>query len=119
MKKYVYNSTVESPEININLETGQFELSGRSIMYYPQIFYKSILEILDNYSCNSFHLVLTIDYLNSASVKYFILLLKKIESYNLDVKVDWYYDSDDDDIEELGYDLSKLFSSFRFNYITI
>lgn len=117
--KYVYNSTGESPEISINLETGQFELSGRSIMYYPQIFYKPILEILDNYSCNSFHLVLTIDYLNSASVKYFISLLKKIESYNLDVKVDWYYDSDDDDIEDLGHYLSKLFSSFRFSYITI
>lgn len=117
--EYVYNSTLESPEIKINLETGLFEFSGRSVMYYPQIFYRPILDILSNYSCNSFHLVLTIDYLNSTSVKYFLLILKKIESYNLDVKVDWYYDSDDDDIEELGEDLSKLFSSFSFNFITI
>ncbi len=112
----IIEPTSKTPKVILNADIGVFEISGRSIPEDSIGFYRKILEWVDEYSKNpnpqtnfKFHL----EYFNTSSSKVLLDLFRKLEKMykaGHDVKITWYYDAEDEDMEETGEDYKALLS---------
>ncbi|MBX3102855.1 MAG: DUF1987 domain-containing protein [Bacteroidetes bacterium] len=108
--------THKTPKVYFAPQENVFELSGRSIPEDSVGFYKHILDWIDDYgkspnSLTEFNFEL--EYFNTSSSKNILELLKKLEGIHEsghNVKIYWYYDEDDEDMEETGEDYKALLS---------
>ncbi len=114
MEKLIVESSYKYPKIVFDHENNIFEISGHSVPENARITYEPVLkwinENLEEFN-NKFELNLKIDYLNSSSIRMFITILRRLEEFyqsGKNISVNWFYEKDDDDIEEEG----KLFSTF-------
>ena len=114
MEKLIVESSYKYPKIIFDPENNIFEISGHSVPENARITYEPVLkwinENLEEFN-NKFELNLKIDYLNSSSIRMFITILRRLEEFyqsGKNISVNWFYEKDDDDIEEEG----KLFSTF-------
>ncbi len=103
-----------TPKVILEAENGHFEITGKSNPEDVINFYQPILIWIDNYmkSPNSetvFDFKLT--YYNTASSKIVLEIMKKLEllgATNSDVKIRWYFEEEDEDMEELGEDYDAI-----------
>jgi hypothetical protein len=123
--------TKDSPKVLLDPISNKFEISGKSHPENVREFFRPILEWLDQYFIEikekeniQIEFNLNYSYMNSASYKYIIVLLKKMkEFYNQGIKIEfvWHYEEDDDDMKESGielFELSGVGIPFRFNSYT-
>lgn len=116
MKDLQIQKTNQTPEIDLNAETGIFKFSGRSLPEDSTIFYNRILEWLNEYMDNlgeSIEVFFELDYFNTSSAKaIFAIFVKFDELYKSDfpVKINWVHEEDDEDMKELGEEYQDLFS---------
>ncbi len=96
-----------------NHQTGVIELEGVS---YPQDaadFFNPIYEWLENYIDQvgaAITLNLRINYLNTSSTKCLFDFIDRLEEYyktGQEVKINWYYEQDDEDIKETGLEFQE------------
>jgi len=114
MDALVIAKTDDTPQVHLDKATGKFEFSGKSLPEDVSSFYKPIFDWLDAYSKNTndesiFEFKMT--YFNTASSKVILDVLMKLEEMvndGKDVKVKWYYDEDDEDMEEAGEEYSEI-----------
>ena len=114
MDDFNIEGTAETPEIELNCETGLLVIKGRSIPENSINFFGPLLEKLGEYIKNpsdqtkvDFHL----EYFNTSSSKCILdilRLLQKLHEEGNDVTIDWYHDEDDEEIEEIGQDYSHM-----------
>jgi len=106
--------TVKTPKVNFDAGTGILEIEGRSIPENSTEFYKPIFEWLDNYitSPNSKTVFnFKLEYFNTSSSKCILDLFRKLEKLHAagkDVVVSWYYEDDDEDMQEAGEDYQHI-----------
>jgi len=115
--------TKYTPEINLSPD-GMIIIRGRSMVSEMTEFFKQTDEWIDKYICNpaeitcvDFHL----EYLPTSNIKFYISLLSKIISIQLQNKkliINWFYDEDDEDILEKGEYISTILN-IPFNFIAI
>ena len=107
--------TEDTPLIDFNLDSGKFEISGRSLPEDAVSFYTPVLDWLDTYYSGSplsetlFDFKL--EYFNTASSKLVLDLFMKIEEHTSqgnNTKVNWYYYEDDEDMQEAGEEFAEL-----------
>ncbi len=114
-KKILIKATEVSPSINFNAKTGFLQIHGRSLPENAVTFYKPALEWIDKYSESpnnktvfEFRMVL----LNTSSSKVFIDIFRKINHLvdlkNSEVSVVWYYEEEDEDIEDIGIQYEEI-----------
>ncbi len=114
-KKILIKATEVSPSINFNAETGFLQIHGRSLPENAVTFYKPALEWIDKYSESpnnktvfEFRMVL----LNTSSSKVFIDIFRKINHLvdlkNSEVSVVWYYEEEDEDMEDIGIQYEEI-----------
>tara|TARA_B100000809_G_C15107612_1_gene519311 strand:+ start:435 stop:824 length:390 start_codon:yes stop_codon:yes gene_type:complete len=115
MDNYIKEGSFSTPSVNLNATSGLLKLLGRSIPENPVKHYQPIEGWFKNFiqtSPSKITLQIHLDYLNTHSTECVLILMKILESYykssNADVKIIWNFDEDDDDIEDLGDDLSTL-----------
>ena len=120
---YSTEQTAKNPFSNFDSNTGIFELKGKSIPENSLAFYKPIFEWIDSYCQKPLPktvLNVRLDYFNTSSSKCIIDLFRKIEAIAKEGKgeavINWYYDSDDDDMQEAGEDYQSLIKS-TFNLV--
>jgi len=104
--------TEDTPSIILDKANGKFELSGRSLPEDAATFYAPILQWLTEYSSApnpSTEFVVKLEYFNTASSKLLLDVLMKVEVIK-GAKVSWYFDKDDEDMEEAGQEFSELVS---------
>ena len=95
-------------------ENNIFEISGRSLPEDVVVFYKPILEWLDEYKNDPLDKTVfnfKLEYFNTASSKLLLDVLLKLEDINNDgheVLVKWHYPDDDEDMEEAGEEYSDI-----------
>jgi len=95
------------PTVDFNSATGVFELSGESYLEDTIKFYKPILDWLSEYSSVNrkpitFNFKLTYFNTNSSrSILDILKILKKYETIGGKVTVNWYYNEDDIDMEDI------------------
>ena len=114
MENLIINSTDETPQVNLDFGNGLLEFSGKSLPEDVSSFYDPVLSWIDGYTSApkaktivSFKL----NYFNTASSKLILDILFKFESFHQsgnEVVIQWYYQEDDEDMEEAGNEYSGL-----------
>ena len=107
-------ATDETPKIILDPENNVFEFSGKSLPEDVLTFYGPVLDWLEGYgdSANKktvfdFKLV----YFNTASSKLILDILFKLEELHeagADISIVWYYQEEDEDMEEAGEEYADL-----------
>jgi len=109
------DNSVKTPSISFAAENGILEIKGKSIPENSLEFYRPVFEWLDSYSQSpapSTILKVALEYFNTSSSKCLLDIFRKLEVINLSgrssVKVNWIYDTDDEDMMEAGEDYQAL-----------
>jgi len=106
--------THDKPGIILDKENNKFEFIGNSLPENANAFYEPILQWFDEYAKDpniKTIVELKLDYLNTASSKAFFSIFMKIEKIKEnghDVLIKWYYDEDDEDMEEVGEEFDDI-----------
>jgi len=114
MENILLDSSAKTPAINFNANSGVLLLKGRSIPENSIEFYKPLNEWLDNYGqkpCNDTVVDIKLEYFNTSSSKCILDLLKRLEKINgsgSNVLINWYFEQDDEDMEEAGEDYQAI-----------
>lgn len=104
----------KTPEVRFSAAEGRFALSGRSIPENSVEFYSSILNWLDQYGENPLEntiMDVKLEYFNTSSSKCILDVFKKLEQIKNNgskVTVNWFYESDDEDMLEAGEDYDAI-----------
>jgi hypothetical protein len=114
MEALIIAKTDDTPQVHLDKSAGKFEFSGKSLPEDVSSFYKPIFDWLEAYSKDTndesvFEFKMT--YFNTASSKVILDVLMKLEDMvndGKDIKVKWYYDEDDEDMEEAGEEYSEI-----------
>jgi len=114
MESIYVKKTKKTPLISLDLNENIFQIKGPSFsedilsIYDPVIkWMNENLPQLDNELTCEFYFTV----LNSASHKkvfQILIILNGFMDYGKKIKVKWYYDEDDEDIMEMGEDLTEL-----------
>ena len=115
--------TSESPAINFDSKNNKFEVIGNSMPENAVAFYKPVIEWLHKYlkSPNpSSEFIFKMNLLNTSSTKIFTDIFKMINEISeiSDVKIIWYYNYGDADIQEVGVDF-KYFAKASFELVAV
>ncbi|GJM30897.1 MAG: hypothetical protein DHS20C17_35320 [Cyclobacteriaceae bacterium] len=113
MDDFFLEATPKTPRLYFSGETGEFEISGRSIPENSIEFYKPVINWLDRYITdpnNHTLLVIKLEYFNTSSSKCLVEILRRLESLKNQsiVKVKWCYEEEDEDMQESGEDFKEI-----------
>lgn len=104
----------KTPSVNFNCQEGRLELRGRSIPENSIEFYQPLNDWIDNYAeqpLSNTIIDIKLEYFNTSSSKCILDLFKKLEKLNgnkTEVSVNWYFEVDDEDMEEAGEDYQAI-----------
>lgn len=121
MEDIKINAKERSPEVDFNFSTNTFSLSGES---YPEDipeFFGPIIEKLEQHLkaqkkakiVFNFKLI----YFNSSSARVLLGIFDLLDetAKNNTVEVNWFYEDDDDNMEELGEEFGEDLENANFN----
>ena len=115
MENFYLEATSKTPEINLDADTGKFLISGRSIPENSIEFYNPIFDWLDKYikisNIETTVLEIKLEYFNTSSSKCLIDVLRRLEGIQRagkNISVNWYYEKDDEDMQESGEDFKEI-----------
>ena len=114
MENLVIEPSNKTPKITFNHATGILEIAGRSIPENSVDFYKPVLDWLDNYNESpqpKTEFVFKLEYFNTSSSKCLLDIFRKLEKLKENGNntiVKWYFDEDDEDMEESGEDFQEI-----------
>jgi hypothetical protein len=113
MDEFFLDATPKTPRLYFNSETGEFEISGRSIPENSIEFYKPVINWLDHYikTPNPYTLlVIKLEYFNTSSSKCLVEILRRLETLSDQsiVNVKWCYEEEDEDMQESGEDFKEI-----------
>ncbi len=110
-------------EINFNKDNGILEMAGSSYPENALDFFGPIIEWIKTYISEvkkPMVLNIRLNYLNTSSTKCILDIFETLEQYfkaGGDVKINWYYAEDDEDIMETGEELGEDFD-FPIEFIS-
>ena len=114
MESLVLQPTAHTPSVDLNPETGIFVFKGRSTPENSVEYYDPIFKWLDKYVQNPLPKTIVnlhFEYFNTSSSKCILDVLKKfVKLHNAgnEVKIQWFYEEEDDDMKEAGEDYSDI-----------
>ena len=114
MENILRESSSKTPAINFDAKSGVLLLKGRSIPENSIEFYKPLNDWLDLYGekpLDETTIDMKLEYFNTSSSKCILDLLKRLEKINQagsKVSVNWYFESEDEDMEEAGEDYQAI-----------
>jgi len=122
MDKLEITATSRTPEVSFDFDNNHLKISGESYPEDAMEFYNPILDSLDAYLENlrsgncrfDFELI----YFNSSSAKVIMMLMDKLDEAAENgglVEVYWYYDAEDDTMEELGEEFGEDLEHAKFH----
>lgn len=104
----------KTPLVYFDSATGVLELRGRSIPENSIEFYQPLNDWIDSYASSPQSKTIIdvkLEYFNTSSSKCILDLFKKLEKLNgqnTEVSVNWYYEEEDEDMEEAGEDYQAI-----------
>jgi len=110
MNIYLHEGTSDLPSITLDKRTGTFEIAGISFPEDAKSFYKPVIDWTNEYIKNPLDelcLCFKLTYYNTSSSKILHTIFEKFEDLvdkGHAIKVEWYYESDDEDMYEAGID---------------
>jgi len=114
MEKISIEGTPKTPTITFDTAKGFLEIKGRSIPENSIEFYKPLVDWLEKYSGkpqSTTSVNIQLEYFNTSSSKCILDVFKKLEAINKGgsaVTINWYYEEDDEDMQEAGEEYSEI-----------
>ncbi len=114
MENLTLEGSAKTPTVKFDSENGVLELKGRSIPENSIEFYKPLNDWIDGYAGApkpNTVVDIKLEYFNTSSSKCILDLFKQLEKLNggnTEVKVNWYFEEDDEDMEEAGEDYQAI-----------
>jgi hypothetical protein len=114
MKKIQLEGSMDSPNVTLDKDSGVFEITGKSLPENVNSFYDPIIGWFEEYfqTPNNETLVsMKMDYINTASSKVLLslfLLFEKASMEGKNIKVNWFYQEDDEDMYDVGEEYSEI-----------
>ncbi len=112
-----FEPTNSTPLIKFTSD-GRLLIEGRSLPENVNKFYSPLIEWVGKLKAEVVRMDINLEYLNSASSKKLLELLKVLDANN-DVKeliINWHYESDDEDALESGQIFEELLRKAEFRY---
>lgn len=94
------------PTVNFDAENGVCEISGESYLEETRVFYEQLIEWLKKYdetTTNNLTFSFKLTYFNTSSSRCILDILNQLKEMidnGKDIKVNWYYQQDDEDMQE-------------------
>lgn len=113
----------ETPEILFDKGAGIFSITGKSLPEDVKEFYNPIICWINEYAGSpnpETVLKVKMDYFNTASSKMILEIfeiIKEIQDSGHKVRIDWYYQEDDEDMQDAGEDYADIVE-VPFNFIS-
>jgi hypothetical protein len=123
MQNLVIPAAARTPAIHFDFSSNHLKVSGESYPEDVTEFYKPVFSVLDAYlatlgsgSCRfDFELI----YINSSSAKAIMMLMDKLDAAaaanGASVDIYWFYDVEDDTMQELGEEFGEDLESAKFH----
>ena len=113
-----------SLKVSINTEPGVFLFAGVSLPENTNAFFEPVLEEIKNYLKNPEPETLInfyIEYLNTSSALYLrrVIMLCEETLKPEQLRVNWHYEKDDDDIKDFGDDFRSIFKTVNITLVEI
>jgi hypothetical protein len=108
------DKTKSYPLVNLDKENNIFEIRGRSIPEDAMKFYLPILQWVTEYVEDpnpNTEFILDLEYFNSSSAKNImkmLVILEKILEKGKKIKIIWYYQENDEMIQERGIEIGSV-----------
>ncbi len=117
-------ATVKTPSINLDSSSGNICISGVSIPENPMEFFKPLDDELDTYIAKPSpltNLEFKLEYFNTSTTLIIRNVIRKLESikHQTSLNVKWYFESDDEDMQEAGDEFKLLFKDVNFDIIGV
>lgn len=109
--------TKNTPHILIDAELGIMEFSGRCTINETKYLFETVKKCIEEYAKVPkpiTRIEIKIEYFNTSSVSYLEKVFKILNTAKTKVIVDWFYETDDEDILELGEDFANLNKKCEF-----
>ena len=114
MNNFYMEGNDKTPTINLNAETGEMEFSGKSIPENSADLYGPVMDWIDDYietPGEKTVFVVKLEYFNTSSSKYLLEIFRRFEKLfktGKKVSVQWYYEQEDEDMQESGDDFRDI-----------
>lgn len=133
MNALIINETTATPKVFFDVEQGVFEIKGCSRPEDVRDFYQPIIQwlsdlsdgvdekLIEQFKSEALTFNFIFDYFNSSSAKFILdilVLINQMHSKGLSLRIDWHFDENDEDMKEVGEELSEVVD-FPFEYIMI
>ncbi len=106
--------TDDTPNVILDAESNIIEFSGRSLPEDVVTFYAPVLQWIEEYAKSpnpKTEVIFRLEYFNTASSKILLDILLKFEDVlnnGSEVVIQWYFQEDDEDMEEAGEEYSEI-----------
>ncbi|MBT34027.1 MAG: nuclear pore complex subunit [Thalassobius sp.] len=113
MENLFLEKSNKTPFIEFDANRGYLLIEGRSIPEDALDFYQPLFSWLDSYSKTAQEVTVMefkLEYFNTSSSKCLVEILRRLEDINCEkhVEVKWFYEQDDEDMQESGEDYMQL-----------
>ena len=117
-------ATIKTPSIKLDSLSGEISIAGISIPENPSEFFKPLDQELENYiskPSTSTNLEFKLEYFNTSSTLIIRNVIRKLASINHQtlLNVKWYFENDDEDMQEAGDEFKLLFKDVSFDIIGV
>ena len=106
--------TDDTPNVILDAESNIIEFSGRSLPEDVVTFYAPVIQWIEEYAKTpnpKTSVIFRLEYFNTASSKILLDILLKFEDImneGHEIVVQWYYQEDDEDMQEAGEEYSEI-----------
>ncbi|MCT4582482.1 MAG: DUF1987 domain-containing protein [Flavobacteriales bacterium] len=112
MENLSIEKTIKTPKIFFDYQKGELLIEGISIPENTVDFYKDVLKWVESYQENpkpKTELVLKLEYFNTSTSVVLLNIFKLFSQIqNSDLKIVWFYEEDDVEMEEVGEDYQNI-----------
>lgn len=122
MENFYIEATAISPEVDFKFDSHQLTLRGESYPENAAAFYAPITQQLRGYLASLQGNTVTVDialaYFNSSSTKMLFSIFDALDvsaKQGNTIRVNWYFDEEDETIFEFGEELKADFEAIEFN----
>lgn len=124
MRPFIREAKSTTPYVAINYTTGHIELRGVSHPENVFTFYNPIfqaIKLLAEEPVKEIVVDFLFEYFNTSSARCLFLILKEVKELGLhgkQIRVNWHYEEEDDDMLETGEDFQELIE-LPFNFVAV
>lgn len=120
MGKLLIESTKTTPFVCLDLNEEKFEIRGRSIPLNASNFYGDVMDWLkDNLNSSvDVELIFEMDYFNTSTRKYILLIINHVVRLNEENTIKWLYEDEDEEMREVGVKM-QILSKGKFEFIAL